>query len=120
MRVAVLIGHGPNWSPGLSVYEQGPSISGHLESMRRHFDAGRLLLGGPFVRGAGLAVLEVPDESAAVALMEADPAVVAGVFTFEAHPMVAYFDAFAGVRTTDSVADLGAARTDSQRSAARR
>lgn len=110
MRVAVLIGHGPNWKPGHAVYDQGPSIQGHLESMRRLFDAGTLLIGGPFDRGAGLALFEVPDEATAIELMADDPGVRAGVFSYETHPLTAYFDAFAGVRTADSVAELGAAR----------
>jgi uncharacterized protein YciI len=110
MRFTVLIGHGPEWKPGKSVYEQGPSISGHLEAMRAHYAAGRLLLGGPFDHDGGIAVLEVPDKDAAIALMEADPGVIAEVFSYDVRALNAYFDAFAGVGTTHTVEELEAAR----------
>lgn len=99
MRFVALIGHGPEWIQGRSVYEQGPPIQRHLETMRARYDEGSLLLGGPFQGGnGGIAVLEVPDEAAAVALMDADPAVQAGVLAYDVQPMRAFFDAFAGVR----------------------
>ena len=110
MRFAILIGHGPEWKPGKSVYEQGPSITGHLEAMRRHYTEGRLLLGGPFDEDGGMAILEVPDAEAAVALMEADPGVEANVFSYEVRTLHAYFDAFAGHGTAHTVAELEAAR----------
>lgn len=97
MRVVVLLGPGDNWIPGQTVYEQGPSIVEHLEAMRGLYGAGTLLLGGPFIDSqAGIAVLEVPDAVEATHLMELDPAVQAGVFTFEVHRLRTYFDAFAG------------------------
>jgi uncharacterized protein YciI len=103
MRVIALIGHGPQWITGKSVYEQGPVVQEHLVSMRNRYDEGALLLGGPFARGGGIAVLDVDDEAAAAALMDADPAVGAGVMVYELHRMRAYFDAFAGVRTGEDV-----------------
>lgn len=103
MRVIALIGHGPEWTPGKSVYEQGPVVQAHLVSMRGLYDDGALLLGGPFAREGGIAVLDVEDEAAAEALMDADPAVEAGVMVYELHRMRAYFDAFAGVRTGEDV-----------------
>ena len=94
MRVVVLLGPGDNWIPGQTVYEQGPSIVEHLEAMRGLYGAGTLLLGGPFIDSqAGIAVLEVPDAVEATHLMELDPAVQAGVLTFEAHRLRTYFDA---------------------------
>ncbi len=110
MRFIALFGRGPNWKHGATVYEQGPPIDGHLASMRRRFEEGSLLLGGPFERGGGIAVLEVDDEPAAIALMEADPGVAGGVLGYTLHQLHPYFDAFAGVGTDRSVAALAALR----------
>ena len=110
MRYIALFGHGPNWKQGSSVYEQGPPIEGHLESMRRHFEAGVLLLGGPFERGGGIAVLDVADEADALEIMDADPAVAAGVLTYTLHGHHAYFDAFTGSGTQLTVGELAGQR----------
>jgi uncharacterized protein YciI len=109
MRYVALIGHGPAWIAGKRVWEQGRPIEEHLDTMRDRYDEGRLLLGGPFKDSAGgIAVLDVEDESAAVALMEADPGVRAGVLVYELHEMRPYFDAFTSTRTERSVAELHA------------
>jgi uncharacterized protein len=109
MRYVALIGHGPAWIAGKRVWEQGRPIQEHLDTMRDRYDEGRLLLGGPFTDSAGgIAVLDVEDESAAVALMEADPGVRAGVLVYELHAMRPYFDAFTSTRTERSVAELHA------------
>jgi uncharacterized protein YciI len=111
MRCVALFQHGPNWKRGRSVYQQGPPIEAHLSTMRQRYEEGSLLLGGPFERGGGIAVLEVADEGAAVDLLAADPAVAAGVLTYTLHPMTAFFDAFASVSTESSVAALARRRT---------
>ena len=112
MRFVTVFGYGPNWQQGKTVYEQGTAIDGHLESMRRRFNEGALLLGGPFDDGGGIAVLEAPDETAARNLMDVDPAVAAGVLTYRLHRLHAYFDAFASVRTDLSVARLAQQRAE--------
>ncbi|HMJ74686.1 MAG TPA: YciI family protein [Iamia sp.] len=109
MRAVALFRPGPEWVPGKTIYEQGPCVQGHLEAMRRLFDEGTLLLGGPFDRAGGIAVLEVLDEEEAVDLMAADPGVVADVFSVEVRSLLAYFDAFAGARADGTVDDLAAA-----------
>lgn len=91
-----LIGHGPKWITGKSVYEQGSAIDEHLVAMRRRYEEGSLLLGGPFDRGGGIAVLHAADETAARRIMDADPAVAADVMVYELFELTAYFDAFAG------------------------
>ena len=106
MRYVALISHGPRWRTGRSVFEQGPAMQDHLEAMRRRFDEGSLLLGGPFDGKGGIAVLDAPDEDAAADVMDTDPGVVAGVLTYELHHLNAYFDAFAGVRAEETVAEL--------------
>jgi uncharacterized protein YciI len=96
MRVVVHITPGPQWIPGKPVHEQGRPAEGHVAAMQSHFDAGFLLLGGPFRRGSGIAVLEVADLDAARTLMDADPGVVAGVITYTLDELHAVFDAFSG------------------------
>src|SRR3954447_21523580 len=82
-KYVALIGHGPRWLPGKSVYEQGKPVEDHLVAMRNQYDAGILQLGGPFDHGGGIAVLDVGDEGAARAVMDADPAVRAGVMVYD-------------------------------------
>jgi uncharacterized protein YciI len=110
MRFVTLFDSGPNWQAGKTVYEQGAPIEGHLESMRRRFDEGTLLLGGPFDDGGGIAVVEAPDAAAAADLLDADPAVSGGVLTYRLHRLHAYFDAFASVRTELPVSGLARQR----------
>ena len=67
---------------------------------------------GLFDDGGGIAVLEAPDEAAALELLEADPAVKAGVLGYRLHQLHAYFDALASVRTDVSVARLAQQREE--------
>lgn len=100
MRVIVNIRPGPAWAPGQTVYEQGESVARHLVSMRNLYDDGRLLVGGPFASAtSGMALLDVENLDEAREIMETDPGVVSGVFSYELTVWRAYFDVFAGVRT---------------------
>ena len=108
-KYVALIGHGPRWIEGKSVYAQGKPIEDHLAAMREHYDTGVLQLGGPFDHGGGIAVLDVPDEAAARAVMDADPAVLAGVMVYEIRALRPVFDVGRGVRTEGSVATLSEA-----------
>ncbi|NNN09322.1 MAG: hypothetical protein HKL85_09045 [Acidimicrobiaceae bacterium] len=113
MRVIVHLTPGPNWIDGKSVYEQGEPMEAHLASMRRHYDEGSLLLGGPYEgHNGGIAVLEVNDLRHAAIIMNEDPGVVAGVLVYELRQHVSIFDAFAGVRTDVNVAQLHTATGD--------
>lgn len=110
MIYVTIIGHGPHWVPGRSVYEQDRAVvQAHLESMRRRFEDGTLLLGGPFDRAGGLAVWNAEDRHHARSLIEADPGVVAGVMTYELYELTAYFDRFTGHSAVGDVADLAGA-----------
>src|SRR5687767_3098091 len=110
MRFVAMFSHGPSWKIGKTVYQQGEPIDGHLRSMRQRFDEGVLLLGGPFEDGGGIAVIEAPDDREAAALLDRDPAVMAGVLSYRLHRLHVYFDAFASVRTEVSVAALALQR----------
>lgn len=105
-KYIALIAHGPRWIEGKSVYEQGLAVEAHLAAMRDLFDAGELLLGGPFDQGGGIAILDVPDEAAAREVMEADPGVRAGVMVYEIKALRPIFDAASGLRTAGSAAHL--------------
>ncbi len=105
-KYIALIGHGPRWIEGKSVYEQGKPVEDHLVAMREHYDAGVLELGGPFDHGGGIAVLHVGDEAAARAVMDADPAVLAGVMVYELRALRPVFDVVRHLRTEGSVATL--------------
>ena len=111
MRFVTLFTQGPLWQAGKSVYQQGPVIEDHLRSMRRLFNEGVLLVGGPFDEDGGIALIEAPDRDAAVALIEADPAVRAGVLGYRLHRLHAYFDATASFGTDLSVSELAEDRS---------
>jgi uncharacterized protein YciI len=105
-KYIALIGHGPQWLEGKTVYEQGQPVEDHLEAMRQHYDNGVLELGGPFDHGGGIAVLNVPDEQTALAVMDADPAVMAGVMVYEIRALRPVFDVTTRVRTAGSATTL--------------
>src|SRR3954447_17398294 len=114
-KYVALIGHGPRWIDGKSVYAQGKPVEDHLAAMREHYDAGVLQLGGPFDHGGGIAVLDVADEAAARAVMDADPAVLAGVMVYEIRALRPVFDVTAHVRAEGSVATLSKGEPASSR-----
>lgn len=110
MIYVTIIGHGPNWVPSASVYEQDRTIiQAHLESMRRRFEEGSLLLGGPFDRAGGIAIWNAHGLDHVRELIDADPAVVAGVMNYELYELTAYFDRFNNDAATGDVADLAEA-----------
>lgn len=100
MRTLALIGPGPAWTDGRPVFDQDPVVLGaHLDHMRGLFDDQTLLLGGQIVPGrSGLALFDTTTVAEADARMAADPAVLAGLFTFGLLELMPYFDAFAGTR----------------------
>jgi uncharacterized protein len=62
----------------------------HTRYTRESFDAGKILIYGPVMApgGAfGMAVFEAADEVEVRQVLEKDPTVVAGLNTFEIHPM---------------------------------
>jgi uncharacterized protein YciI len=102
MRSLALIGPGPAWTDGRPVFDQDPRVLGeHLGHMRHLFDTGALLLGGPAYDGrSGIALLDTSTFAQATALIEADPAVRAGLFRFDIQRLTPYFDTFDGTRST--------------------
>lgn len=98
MRVLARITPGPAWLPRQPVWGQGRAVQAHLAYMRDRYDVGALLVGGPLRSGmAGMALLEVADFSVAHDFAAADPAVAAGVLTYDMAELLPYFDALSGV-----------------------
>jgi len=69
--------------------EEGASIGGHFRRLLEQTRAGVVLFAGPCTDevGPGIVLFEAADEAAARAFMEADPAVAAGTFRAELHPI---------------------------------
>jgi uncharacterized protein len=68
--------------------EESEVVGRHFAYLQGLLAEGRLVMAGPCTdgQGPGIIVFDAEDEAAARATMEADPAVVAGVFTAELHP----------------------------------
>ena len=70
--------------------EDEMAIGRHLTRFKQAVEKGELILAGrtkePGDKTFGIAIFEAPDEAAARAFMESDPAVVAGLMTAELHP----------------------------------
>jgi len=78
MHVAVVYSKGPNWR------EEGPKgehISRHIAHQRKNFEAGKLVMGGPFMdEQGGMAILEVDSRDEAQQIVQKDPAVSGGFY----------------------------------------
>ncbi|WP_255460992.1 YciI family protein [Edaphobacter albus] len=62
----------------------------HVVHIRSYFESGSVLAFGPVLApegSFGMAILNVPDLSAAQNILETDPSVVAGLNRFEIYPM---------------------------------
>jgi uncharacterized protein len=76
---------GPAWLSGRPMDEQ--PLKEHGRYMLGLYANGTMKMAGSFSDGAGgAAMIEVADESAARALVAADPGVASGVFAAEMHP----------------------------------
>jgi uncharacterized protein YciI len=81
----VLYRPGPAWVPGKPARQQPPKE--HGKYLLDLFERGTMKFAGPFDDDTGAAiVLEAATPSDATALVAADPAVKAHIFTAEIHP----------------------------------
>ncbi len=73
--------------------EEVARIGEHAAYLQRLTRDGVVLVAGPCTdfKGPGIVIFEAPDEEAARRIMEDDPAVKAGVFVAELHPMALSF-----------------------------
>lgn len=70
--------------------EKQDLMRGHLENISRLADEGKLIVAGPFGKNdlnyRGLFILTTPSTEVALALLQTDPAIAAGVFDIEVLP----------------------------------
>lgn len=81
---ALILAPGPAWKPGRPFAEQG--LRPHFDYWMALFRAGRIASAGPVGADSGLVLLRAADQAAADAILAADPAVVAGIFTGTVRP----------------------------------
>lgn len=81
---ALILAPGPAWKPGRPFAEQG--LRPHFDYWMALFRAGAIASAGPVGTDGGLVLLRAADQAAADAILAADPAVVAGIFTGTVRP----------------------------------
>jgi uncharacterized protein YciI len=83
---ALLHSPGPNWREGVKPFDQ-EGIREHVAHFEAQADAGKLVIGGPFMDGGGgMMILDVGSKEAADAIAQADPAVRAEVLSVQVRP----------------------------------
>lgn len=88
VRFVVIHAPGPKWVQGKSLFEQ-PGLEAHIAHYRKLLERNKLMAGGPFLDDAGGGMM-IPEpgltESEIAEFARTDPAVIAGVLTFEVRP----------------------------------
>ncbi|HEX2787636.1 MAG TPA: YciI family protein [Ignavibacteria bacterium] len=90
MRTYYMVFLKSNPNHGITDKEKLTEIQkGHLDNIGRLFEEGKLVLAGPFLDKQdvrGIFILKVDSEEEAKALVDTDPAVIAGTLTMEIRP----------------------------------
>lgn len=81
---ALALAPGRAWKPGRPFSEQG--LRPHFDYWMALFREGRIATAGPVGTDSGLVLLRAPDQAAAEAILAADPAIAAGIFTGTVRP----------------------------------
>jgi len=85
MRFVVIHHAGPEWAPGVSLFEQD-GVQAHIDHYRTMFADGKLAMGGPFF-DAGAVGMMIPEPGVTreeiAAFAAEDPAVKSGLLTYE-------------------------------------
>ena len=77
---------GRRWRPGVSFRDE-PEMQRHINYIREQLDAGRLVLGGPFLDDSGgMTVLRADSLEEALAIANADSTVADGLLTVTVRP----------------------------------
>ena len=99
-------GHPPGLTCYAAVYTRGPRweeladtreqlSAAHIKYQHGHFDAGRLLMGGPYTdREFGLALFATTTKEETLKIVSEDPAVKAGVYNVDVATWVVALNAF--------------------------
>ncbi len=83
---ALIHSPGPNWKEGVKPFEQH-GIKEHVAHFEAQAEAGKLVIGGPFMDGGGgMMILNVESSEAAAEIANADPAVKAEVLRVQLRP----------------------------------
>jgi uncharacterized protein YciI len=82
---------GPAWDHAKGFRDQ-PGLAQHLGYMQRYFDAGKIVLGGPFLDDSGgMMIFDLGAIDEAREIAAADPTVKAGLLTVTVKPWLAAF-----------------------------
>jgi uncharacterized protein YciI len=82
---------GPAWDHAKGFADQ-PGIEHHVGYMKPIFEAGKIVLGGPFLdNSGGMMILDVATVEEATAIAGADPTVKAGLLIVTVRPWMAAF-----------------------------
>jgi uncharacterized protein YciI len=86
---AIQVRVGPKWDPSRKPTEQA-LFKEHSANLKRLRDAGHLLIGARY-SDIGLLILAAESEAAARAMIDADPSVAAGTFTYDIHAFNVFY-----------------------------
>jgi uncharacterized protein YciI len=91
---AVQIRVGPKWDSSKAPHEQA-LFKEHSANLKRLRDAGHLVMGARY-SDIGLIILAAESETAARAMIDADPSIAAGTFMYEIHPCNVFYPGTVG------------------------
>jgi uncharacterized protein YciI len=86
---AVEIRVGSKWDSSKAPHEQA-LFREHSANLKRLRDAGHLIMGARY-SDIGLIILAADSEASARAMIEADPSIAAGTFTYAVHPFSVFY-----------------------------
>jgi uncharacterized protein YciI len=96
----VLFRPGPKWMNDRTVFAQ--PLQPHAKYMQQLYDAGKLILAGPFLdNSGGMAVVSVSSDEDLREILASEPAIGEGIFVAETHPWYLLFDAKRGRSLSD-------------------
>ena len=81
---ALILSPGPKWQPGKPFAEQG--LRPHFDYWVAQYKAGKVASAGPVGDDSGLVILRLSGQAEADAILAADPAIAAGIFTGTVRP----------------------------------
>lgn len=96
---AIVYRAGPAWKPGVPMKDQG--LRDHFFHVKALHERGDIVYAGPMGPDGGLILIHAADQTAAQAIVAADPAVKAGIFIGEARDFTPRFTG-AGAATAAS------------------